>query len=149
MSRSYSKLISAVGIFKNQNIITDKIDDKIVSGWNYCNKYNISFGNYINIYKNANSFDFWHVFMSQTRHLINEKGVVGANFIGKFENLENDLRMVLNNLGFNKIIHKPFIKNGKVHKNYKEYYADEDDIISKVNTILKEDFENLDYEKID
>ena len=34
--------------------------DKIVSGWNYINKWNIPFKNYININYNANSYDYWH-----------------------------------------------------------------------------------------
>jgi len=123
--------------------------DKIVSGWNYCNKYNISFSNYLQINNGANDFDYWHVFMPQVRHIINEKGVNAAHFIGKFEMLEEDLAKVLFMLGIKNIIHKPFKKNGKVHKNYLEYYKDDGELFNKVNKILKEDFDNLDYEKIE
>jgi hypothetical protein len=48
--------------------------DRIISGWNYVNKYNIPFNNYLNLNFKTNSFDYWHVFMTQTRHLIDLNG---------------------------------------------------------------------------
>jgi len=115
--------------------------DRIISGWNYVNKYNIPFNNYLNLNFKANSFDYWHVFMTQSRHLIDLNGKININYIGKFESLENDLNIILNKIGF-KNIHKPFKKNNKTHKDYKTYYNEE--ILQKVNNLLKEDF-NLDY----
>ena len=41
------------------------------------------------------------------------------------------------------IIHKPFKKNGRMHKNYLEYYMEDEDVIAQVTEILKEDFEIL------
>jgi len=117
--------------------------DRIVSGWNYINKYKIPFNAFLNLNMKANSFDYWHVFMTQSRHLIDLNGKINVNYIGKFESLEDDLNIVLNKIGFTKITHKPFKKNSKSHKNYKEYYNDE--ILNKVNNLLKEDFGNLDY----
>ena len=119
--------------------------DRIVSGWNYCNKYKIPFDKYINIDKATNSFDYWHVFMPQVRHIIGPNGIVKEDlFIGKFENIEDDLKIVLEKIGINEIIHKPFKKNSKKHANYKEYYHD-DRVIEKVNEICDEDFKYLDY----
>ena len=62
-------------------------------------------------------------------------------------NLENDLKIILNKIGIYKIIHQPFRKNSKSHNNYKTYYNN--DILHKVNLIMKEDFEHFDYTKID
>ena len=121
--------------------------DRIVSGWNYVNKYNIPFKKYINIGNNVNAYDYWHVFMSQIRHIISNNGKIRADYIGKFEDLESNLRYVLNKLGFHRIIHKLFLKNEKKHKNYKLYYEDTS-IIQKVNIIVEEDLKNLDYEEI-
>ena len=123
--------------------------DRIVSGWNYCNKYNIPFGNYININFHANSFDYWHVFMNQVRHLIGNKGTPNVDYIGKFENLEADLREVLIKIGFNNkdIRHIPKIKNSRTHKNYKSYYIN-NQILEKVNNIISDDLEFLDYAKV-
>ena len=121
--------------------------DRIVSGWNYINRYNIPFNKYIDFNYKANSYDYWHVFMSQTRHLISNNGKIRADYIGKFEDLENNLKYILNKLGFDKIIHKLFLKNEKKHKNYKLYYENSL-IIEKVNLIVKEDLKNLDYEEM-
>ena len=118
--------------------------DRIVSGWNYVNKYNIPFDNFLNINNKANSYDYWHVFMTQSRHLIDNNGKINANFIGKFENIENDLKNVLKKIGINNVVHIPYIKNSKKHNDYKTYYTKE--TIDKVNLLMKEDFELLDYE---
>ena len=119
--------------------------ERIVSGWNYVNKYNIPFDNYLNINYNASSYNYWHVFMSQTRHLIDTNGKIKMSYICKLENLEDDLKIVLNMIGINNIIHTPFKKNSKSHNNYKTYYSDE--ILDKVNIIMNEDFKTFDYKK--
>ena len=121
--------------------------DRIVSGWNYVNKYNIPFDKFININNNANSYDYWHVFMTQSRHIINNNGTLRVDYLGKFENMEADLKVILNKLGFQNIVHKPFKKNSKKHYNYETYY-NSIIIIEKVNNLLKEDLENFDYQKI-
>jgi len=120
--------------------------DRIISGWNYCNKKNISFSNFIKLEQFINSFDYWHTFMTQSRHLIGNNGKININYLGKIENLENDLKIILNNIGFKKIIHFPFKKNSKKHNDYKSYYNN--DLIFYINNIFKEDFENFDYLKI-
>jgi hypothetical protein len=119
--------------------------DRIVSGWNYINKFNIPFKSYINLGNYASSYNYWHVFMSQTRHIIGNNGKIRVNYIGKFENLENELKIILNMIGFNKIIHVPFYKNKKSHDNYKKYY--DEDITKKVNLLMYEDFTNFEYDK--
>jgi hypothetical protein len=138
--------------------------DRTVSGWNYCNnrsKYNIVFDKFINFDFDANSFDYWHTFMPQYRHIVNEKGQTFIDFIGYFENIEEDLKIVLEKLNL-KIIHKPFIKNKSKHDNYLKYYegnnkekdSDNNDsnkynqeLIEKVIKICNEDFNNFNYNK--
>lgn len=121
--------------------------DRIVSGWNYINKFNIPFKNYINLNTYTNSYNYWHVFMSQTRHIIGDNGKIRINYLGKFENLENDLKTILNMIGIKDIIHTPFYKNKKPHKNFESYY-DDDIIIKKVNDLMIEDFRNFGYKKL-
>jgi chondroitin 4-sulfotransferase 11 len=119
--------------------------DRIVSGWNYINRYNIPFNNYLDFHRIANSYDYWHVFMSQTRHLISNNGKIHKmGYIGKFEDMENDLQHILHQIGFNNITHIPFKKNSKSHNDYKTYYTHEE-VLRKVNVLIKEDLENLDY----
>jgi hypothetical protein len=81
--------------------------------------------------------------MPQVRHIINEKGVIDCDFIGYYENLEDDLKKVLNKMGF-EVIHVPFIKNKTEHKTYTEYYGG-DDVYNTVRKICSEDFAHLKY----
>ena len=138
--------------------------DRTVSGWNYCNnrsKYNIDFHKFIDFDFNTNSFDYWHTFMPQYRHIVNEKGEKFIDFIGYFENIEEDLKVVLEKLNL-KITHKPFIKNQSKHDNYLKYYKDSNidsnsdnnnsdkynnELIEKVIKICNEDFNNFNYNK--
>ena len=130
--------------------------DRIVSGWNYCNKYNIEFDKFIDFDFGSNSFDYWHTFMPQYRHIVNEKGQKFIDFIGYFENIEEDLKVVLEKLNL-KVTHKPFIKNKSKHDNYLKYYvkdadakdadATNDELIEKVIKICNEDFNNFNYNK--
>jgi hypothetical protein len=127
--------------------------DRIISGWNYCiynNINNINFEKYLSFSNIINSYDYWHVFMSQWRHLVDTDGKININFIGSFENLENDLKSVLNQIGYNdqQIIHIPFKKNSKKHNDYKSYYKN-NDILTTVNKLMEEDFKNFNYKKID
>ena len=147
--------------------------DRIVSGWNYCNKYNIPFSNYLDLNLKASAYDYWHVFMTQTRHLIGNNGKININYIGKFENMEDDLKIILNKIGYQHINHMPFKKNSKKHEDYKTYYLNKsqitnplgmdqsiqpysgDDqvtsdshlphIVEKVNKIIREDLNSFDY----
>lgn len=44
--------------------------------------------------------------MPKTRNIINEKGKINIDFIGKFENLEEDFQTILRNIGIKHIIHE-------------------------------------------
>jgi hypothetical protein len=126
--------------------------DRIVSGWNYCinrNKYNIDFDKFINIEFDANSFDYWHTFMPQYRHIVNEKGEKFVNFIGYFENIEQDLKVVLTKLNL-KITHKPFIKNQSKHDNYLKYYKNYNNYSDKHSDMYNEvNSDNVNSDNVD
>jgi len=120
--------------------------DRIISGWNYINKYNIPFDKFLNLYNISNSWDFWHMFMSQKKHLIDINNKINIHYIGYFENLEDDFRNVLFKLGFN-ISHNPSIKNNKAHDNYKTYYIN-NEVLKKVNNIINDDLETFNFMNI-
>ena len=63
------------------------------------------------------------------------------------ETLEEDLKLILNNIGIKNIIHKPYKKNTKEHMNYKNYYIN-NEILEMVNFYIKNDLENLNFTKI-
>ena len=122
--------------------------DKIVSGWNYVNKNKYPFMFYLNKPFKKNAWDYWHVLMPQVRHIINEKGKIGVDFIGLNENLEDDFDKVLTHLSL-KNIHRQGKKNVKKHEVFYKYYNQP--ILNKVNSLLNEDFIHLSkyYKKID
>jgi hypothetical protein len=119
--------------------------DRLVSGWNYVNKYNIPLANFININKSLTDWDYWHVFMNQSRHIINEKGKIGVDYIGRYEQLEEHFEVILKQIGIHNITHCKNVKiNSKKHKDYKTYYDEE--LINKVYLQFKEDFDNFEYQ---
>jgi hypothetical protein len=121
--------------------------DKIVSAWNHVNRFNIPFKNYLRLINICNDVEFMHMFMPQVRNIINEKGKIDINYIGKFENLENDFQIILKNIGVKNIIHDvKKTMNKRDHSDFHEYY--DQDILNIVNFYLQEDFQNLNYEKI-
>ena len=122
--------------------------DRIISGWYHVNKLNIPFSNYLNLYNRCNDVEFMHVFMPQVRNIINEKGKIDINFIGQFENLEEDFQKVLKNIGVKDIIHEVSKKmNKREHDPFYTYFSQE--ALNKVNLILKEDFKYLNFKMFD
>ena len=120
--------------------------DKIISAWNHINRFNIPFKNYLNLEKHCNDVEYMHMFMPQVRNIIDLDGKIHIDFIGKFENLEEDFQNILYKIGFTKIIHDVKKEmNKRPHKLFYEYYDQE--ILEKVNHILQEDFKKLDYKK--
>jgi hypothetical protein len=118
--------------------------DRIISGWYHVNKLNIPFSNYLNLYNRCNDVEFMHVFMPQVRNIINEKGKINIDFIGQFENLEHDFQKVLKNIGIKDIIHEVSKKmNKREHNQFYTYFSQE--ALNKVNLILKEDFQYLNF----
>ena len=122
--------------------------DRIISGWYHVNKLNIPFSNYLNLYNKCNDVEFMHVFMPQVRNIINEKGKLDINFIGQFENLEEDFQKVLKNIGVKDIIHEVSKKmNKREHDAFYTYFSQ--GALNKVNVILKEDFKYLNFKMFD
>lgn len=118
--------------------------DRIISGWYHVNRYNMSFLNYLNIPNKCNDVEYIHVFMPQVRHIIDERGSISKiNFIGHFENLEEDLCQVLKNIGFKNIVHEVKSMNKRDHSPFYTYYSQE--TLTKVNMILYEDFRYLGF----
>ena len=122
--------------------------DKIVSAWNHVNRFNIPFQNYMKLKNTCNDVEYMHIFLPQVRNIINERGIININYIGKFENLEEDFQTILRNIGIKNIVHDVKKEmNKREHKNFNEYY--DQNTLNLVNIILKEDFNMLDYKKID
>jgi hypothetical protein len=126
--------------------------ERFISGYSYSiNSINrkITFEDYLNSKEYVTDFEYFHTFMPQSKHIfLNENNI--CNFIGNFENLEDDLKQVLLNIGFkeDEIIHEHNIKNKSTH-NSLQYYIKTQDILNKLNNVFEEDFRLLKMKKIE
>lgn len=127
--------------------------DRALSGWKHFNtvfNLNIEFFNYINIpniFNNISDIEYGHIFMNQKKQIEDENGLCGVDIIGRFEYLEDDFRVILNHLGFKKIIHP--IKKINVSNNIgSEDIILEKKTVRKLNELFNDDFESFHYQMI-
>jgi hypothetical protein len=127
--------------------------DRVISGWKHFNsifKLNTDFHNYIdrqNLVNSISDIEYGHIFMSQKRQIEDINGECGVDIIGRFEYLEDDLRSILNYLGFNKIIH-PIKKVNVSNNTGNEDIILERKSIKKINELFADDFEMFHYIRI-
>ncbi len=120
--------------------------DRTISGWNHLGK-KYPFKQYVHMKNMVSDIEYIHAFMPQYRHVINFKNELDINFVGRFENLENDFIYILFHLGYEFPIHDPVVRvNVKKHKKYMEYYDQR--TLDKVNELMKEDFERFQYKMV-
>ncbi|MFG5086309.1 sulfotransferase family protein [Campylobacter lari] len=83
----------------------------------------------------------WMHFIPQHKYLCDDEKSILVNFVGKFENLEEDFKTILKVLNRKeKLIHI----NKSNHTNYKNYYNDA--MYKIVREIYRNDFEVFDYD---
>lgn len=124
--------------------------DRVVSGWNYLMetfKLNIDFDKYLEMKNIVSENEYWHVFLSQYDTILNENGVVFVDYVGKFENIENDFQIILDKIGCKTILHKSVFYNKRQNNNYKKYYTQK--ALDIVNKIYEKDFIHFNYQKYD
>jgi hypothetical protein len=85
--------------------------------------------------------------MSQKTQIQNIDGTCGVDIIGKFENLEEDLRNILKRIGFNTILHVPKKENVS-NKEGAESIVLEKKTVHKLNELFIDDLELFHYKKI-
>jgi hypothetical protein len=138
----YTRFISAFNY-----ILSDiTISKNLIDNDNYAKFENIDY--FINNRDELSDVAHNHVFLSQYDHIIDKDGINNMNFIGKFENLEEDLKVVLLKVGFNEIIHqkKTHINKNKIDYNYyKTYYTEY--AFNFVNKHFEKDFIEFNYKK--
>jgi hypothetical protein len=139
----YDKIVSCYEYFHN--------DYKLFIYENFTKKESLL--DFIKNYQSEINHVYNHSFIPQYEHLIDDNMKINIDYIGKFENLNEDLLKILTNIGITNFTHLKYLEdNIKINKNnnkkynyYYEYYNDE--ILFLVNNIFEKDFKYLDYEK--
>ena len=78
----------------------------------------------------------------QHEFLVNDEGDIIVDFIGRFEDFENDLRKVLAKLGIDSSIMIPR-SNKTVHGPFQDYYDDES--VAMASSLFAKDLEFFRY----
>jgi len=127
--------------------------DRALSGWKHFNIIlNLcqNFSDYINnpnIINNITDIEYGHIFMSQKKQIEDVNGDCGVDIIGRFEYLEDDLRVILCNLGFKSIVH-PIKKINVSNTSNAEDIVLEHNTVKKLNQLFADDFEMFHYEML-
>jgi len=144
--------------------------DRMVSAFKYLNKIkkiNIHKSNFKDfLFENADLSDYgyFHTFISQYDHLIDNNNNININYIGKFENLNEDFIKVLCNIGISEINHTKYLEDniiinsssqGKMHydktdktdKTNKSLYTDyyDEECLQQINTYFEKDFKQFNF----
>jgi len=158
---AYSKSSSFLNIKMNMDENKWKIYKKFcfirnpysrtLSGWKHCDIIlNLNSVFYSYLCKNkyyVSDIEFGHIFMTQFNQIKDIDGSCGVDLIGKFESLEDDFQIILNEIGFDKILHVPKKENVS-NKSGAENIVFEKKTIQKINELFFEDFELFHYKKI-
>jgi len=69
-----------------------------------------------------------------------------VTFVGKFEQLENDLKKICNNIdvSYTSVSH---VNSSSRGRNFQEYFTSED-VLNLFNTYFRDDFEHFGYKKM-
>ena len=112
--------------------------------------FKIPFHKYYLNYKEIEEFAYIHTRLNQTMNIIDENKNIFIDFIGKFENIEEDFIKILKKIGFedNEIVHDTGKVNSTSHDNYKSYYIN-NDVLKEINMLYEDDFKNFEYKKIE
>ena len=139
----YARFISSWNFI----LSTPKISENLLDNDNYEKFENLQY--FIDNRDELSDNAYNHIFLTQYAQILNSDGFNDMDFIGKHENLENDLEIVFNKIGINTVIHNKdvVLNKNKVDFNYyKTYYTQE--ILDFVNTYFDDDFTNFNYKKI-
>jgi len=115
---------------------------------------NQTFGVNQPLYKNniqLYCYHYFHLFITQYENLLNNKNEMNIDYIGKFENLNEELINILSKIGVkNPIKHLNEITNNTkmnaTAKNNVSEYMDEE-LLTFINDYYSKDFEMFDYKK--
>jgi len=122
--------------------------ERCVSAYKYLKLYNIPLEKCLSNSSILNNYEYVHLIISQYEHLINNNNIIEFDYIGKFENLNEELISILLKLGVNEMKHLYYIENNIVinssNEISKKNYLN-DDVIMLINNLFESDFKNFNY----
>jgi len=90
--------------------------------------------------------EYGHVFMTQKMQIQDVDGTCGVDVIGRFENLEEDFRRILNLIGFNKITHVPQ-KYNITSESVTTELTFKESTLKLINQLFADDFNTFHYKQ--
>lgn len=139
--------------------------DRCVSAYKYLKLYekNIPLEDCLSNVSILNDYEFVHLIISQYNHIINNNDFIEFDYIGKFENLNEELINILLKLGINELKHLYYIENNiminsnnddknflkKDDKNFLKDNCLNNNTINLINNLFENDFKYFNYDKYD
>jgi len=124
--------------------------DRVQSGVKYLTKTvknELSVDDYIRLDPlDVSDIEYGHVFMTQKTQIQDIDGKCGVDVIGRFENLEEDFRRILNLIGFTKIVHVPQ-KFNITSEGVTTELKFKESTLKLINQLFAEDFDAFHYKK--
>lgn len=141
----YTKILSAYLYLKRKLF---KTSDNTINKLEENPEYFIDFNIFVKNYKNVNNISFFHAFIPQFEQIIDFSNNSCFEFIGKTEQLNDDLMDIFTFLNINnvmEIFNKKKCNESIYEKDITEYYNEESFYF--VNEFFKKDFEIFSYKK--
>ena len=148
----YDKLYSVYCHLKSE---LEQTNNKEINTISENKEYYSSFDTFVKNRENINKLAYFHAFIRQYDQLINTSGNTNFEFIGKFENLENEFIEVLTLIGEKDIYHiEQLHKNwnpNKISNTNAEIIMNKytEDVFLFVNNYFDLDFKIFNYKKYD
>ena len=130
--------------------------DRIVSSWLFLTNIkqidNVTFEEFLTTKNTIHNYAYFHSFMTQYDNILNSNNENDLYYIGHSHTLNEDLCHILLDLGIDKIKHRHLIledvkfNNTTNKQNYTSYYND--NCISTVNDLFKDDFKHFKFEAV-
>ena len=145
----YSKILSAYMYLK----VRLEKDNNTIRGLKENPEFFTDFPTFVSNYKKVNNISFFHAFIPQYQHILDFSMNNVFQYIGKTENLYNELINIVSLLGIkdlnniNTFFHGIKVNESNYEKDIAEYFDEKSFYF--VNEFFKEDFEAFHYKKYD
>lgn len=149
----YDRIFSAYNYLK-KCLLQSNDNNKIRNSYEK-KEYFESFATFINNRENVNNISFFHAFIPQYKHFVDDNGEINIHYIGRQETLDNDFLEILSLLGI-KSMHMDLVsKDRRLNASYNDDSKRKNALVENytkeafnyVNMHFEKDFEIFGYKK--